>query len=85
MTGASGGLFWGVAADEVTRIDLLRKTGGRIRLKLSSDNAFIFDCRPYDVHNGCLCVVAGVDAYAADGRRVYQQRLNPPACARRKR
>jgi hypothetical protein len=74
---ASAGLYWGVAADEVARVVLVRADGRRVRLLLSPDNGFIFDCRPFDVHNGCLCVVAGLDAYAGDGRRVYHQRSLP--------
>jgi hypothetical protein len=83
---ASGsGLYSGVAADEVARVVLVRAEAQRVRLSLSPDNGFIFDCRPYDVHNGCLCVVAGLDAYAAGGRRLYHQRSLPRLCSRSKR
>ena len=82
--GASAGLTSGVAANEVTRVVVVRPGGKRQRVRLSPDNGFVFDCRPYDVHNGCLCVVAGLDAYAADGRQVFRQRHLPKLCSRRK-
>jgi hypothetical protein len=76
-TGPSGFLA-GVAANEISRVVLVRPRGGRIQLRLSSDNAFLFDCRAYDRDNGCLCVVAGLYGYARDGRLVVSQRWRWP-------
>jgi hypothetical protein len=66
-----GRLFAGLAADEVTRVELVGIRGRVHRVRLTTDHGFIYNCRAY---NGCTCVIASLRAYAADGRLVTNQR-----------
>jgi hypothetical protein len=77
LVAGSGQLFAGIAADEVTRVVIVGSRGVRREVRLSPDNAFIFDCRAY---NGCSCVIARVEGFTRTGRRVVNQRWLGPSC-----
>jgi hypothetical protein len=79
LVAGSGQLLAGIAADEVTRVVIVGSRGIRHDVRLSPDNAFIFDCRAY---NGCTCVVARVEGFTRTGRRVVDQRWPRASCKR---
>jgi hypothetical protein len=64
------GFLSGVAADEVARLVMMDKRGGRHPIRLTRDGGFIYVCRAY---NGCVDVVAAVEAYDHRGLVVSRE------------
>jgi len=74
-------LFAGIAADEVTRVVLVGSRGKRHVPRLSPDGGFIYNCRAY---NGCACLIAWLDAYNANGKRVSHENWLGSGCRTRR-
>jgi hypothetical protein len=73
----SGRFFAGVAANDVARLVVIDRRGGRHQIGLSPDNGFIVGCNGPD---GCACSVAWAEAYGQAGELLSRSRWLAPRC-----
>ena len=77
ITAVSGRFFAGIAANDVTRVVVIDRRGGRHQLKLTPDHGFIYGCKGGD---GCACEIAWANAYGVGGELLSHDRWLAPRC-----
>jgi hypothetical protein len=80
IAAVSGRFFAGVAANDVARVVVIDRRGGRHQIGLSPDHGFIVGCSGPD---GCACFIAWAAAYGPSGELLSRDRWLAPRCWRR--